>query len=143
MIARFPRNTGAESAGTVKCSYVLRIPTTMPENAEQRHDREEPRAPRPTASALSCPGLPKMPMIHGMTRMKIAVSALSPSSISQKRVDATRHARACVSPLLEQLAEDGNERGRGAPRSATRRARTRFGSWNATVKALIFPVAPK
>ena len=111
----------------------------MPETPSSVTIGKSTRA-RPTASALSWPGLPKMPMIHGATRMKIAVSALSPSSISQKSVDATRHAR-LRSPFSRSSLKTGTNADESAA-SATS-ARTRFGSWNATVNALIFPVAPK
>ena len=36
---------------------------------------------RVTASAASLPGSPKSPITHGATRMKMHVSAVSPSSI--------------------------------------------------------------
>ena len=44
--------------------------------------------------------------------------------------------------LLQQLAEDRDERGAESGMSAAS-ARTRFGIWNATVKALISPSTPK
>ena len=46
----------------------------------------------PTARALSPPGLPKGAMTHGASTMKSALRPPSPRSISQKRLDATRHA---------------------------------------------------
>ena len=72
--------------------------------------------------------------------MYSAVRAVSPSSISQKRLDATRQARR-RSPLSSRSLKTGtNADDRAA--SATS-ARTRFGIWNATVKALIRPETPK
>ena len=72
--------------------------------------------------------------------MKSAVSPPSPSSVSQKSVDATRHAR-CFSPRSSSSLKTGTN----APESAASAtsARTRFGIWIATVKALIFPATPK
>ncbi len=94
---------------------------------------------RPTASARSWPGLPNTPITHGAMRMKSALSAVSPSSISQKRLDATRHAR--FGSFFSRSRKTGTNADESAA-SATS-ARTRFGSWNATVNALIFPVVPK
>ena len=90
---------------------------------------------RPTASAQSWPGSPKTPITHGATRMKSAVSAVRPSSISQKSVDATRHAR--FLSFSSRSVKTGTNADESAA-SATS-ARKRFGSWNATVKALILP----
>ena len=62
------------------------------------------------------------------------------SRTSQKIVEARRHARA-RSPFSSSSLKTGTN----APESAWSaiRARTRFGIWNATVNALIFPAAPK
>jgi hypothetical protein len=79
-------------------------------------------------------------MIHGAATMNSAVSAESARSTSQKRLDATRQAR-CLSPLSCSSVKTGTKADERAA-SATR-ARTRFGTWNATVKALILPAAPK
>ena len=79
-------------------------------------------------------------MTTGAIRMKIAESAPSPSSINQKSVEATRHAR-CRSPLSSNSLNTGTNAEESAA-SATS-ARTRFGIWNATVNALIRPAAPK
>jgi len=72
--------------------------------------------------------------------MKSAVSPPRPSSISQKRVDATRQAR-LRSPFSNSSLKTGTKAEESAA-SATS-ARTRFGTWKATVKALIRPAAPK
>ena len=72
--------------------------------------------------------------------MKSAVSAPRPSSISQKSVEATRHAR-FRSPFSSSSLKTGTNADESAA-SATS-ARTRFGIWNATVNALIRPAAPK
>ena len=94
---------------------------------------------RPTASARSWPGLPKTPITHGATRMNNALSAVSPSSISQKRLDATRQAR--FGSFFSRSMKTGTNADESAA-SATS-ARTRFGNWNAIVNALIFPAVPK
>ena len=85
-------------------------------------------------------GLPNRSITHGATRMKSAESAVSPSSISQKRLDATRHARR-RSPFSSRSLNTGTNADDSAA-SATS-ARIRFGTWNATVNALIRPAAPK
>ena len=90
---------------------------------------------RPIASAESLPGSPKMPITHGAMRMKSAVSAVRPSSISQKSVDATRQAR--FLSFSRRSVKTGTNADESAA-SATS-ARKRFGSWNATVNALILP----
>ena len=79
-------------------------------------------------------------MIQGATTMKSAVRADRISSTSQKRLDATRQARR-RSPFSSSSVNTGTKADCRAA-SATS-ARTRFGTWNATVKALIFPAAPK
>ncbi len=71
--------------------------------------------------------------------MKRAVRAVRPSAKRNKRLEATRHARA-LSPFSSSSLNTGTNAELSA-RSATR-ARTRFGTWNATVKALIPPSAP-
>jgi len=81
-----------------------------------------------------------MSITHGATRTKSAVSAVSPRSISQKRLEATRQAR-LRSPFSSSSLNTGTNADESAA-SATR-ARTRFGIWNATVNALIRPAAPK
>ena len=68
------------------------------------------------------------------------VRAPSPSSISQKMVDATRQAR-----LRSPFARSSLKTGTNADESAwsATSERTRFGTWNATVNALTRPAAPK
>ena len=66
---------------------------------------------RPTASAASLPGSPKSPITHGAIRMKMHVRAVSPSSINQKRLDATRQARR-RSPFSSRSLKTGHEGGR-------------------------------
>src|SRR3954452_15968361 len=79
-------------------------------------------------------------MIHGEMTMKSAVRPPRPSSTSQKRLEATRHAR-FRSPLTRSSLKTGtNADDRAA--SATS-ARTVFGIRNATSKALIAPTVPK
>ena len=79
-------------------------------------------------------------MSSGAIRISSAVSAPRTSSVSQSSVDATRQAR-----LRSPLSSSSLNTGTNAPDSAASAtsARTRFGSWNATVNALIFPVTPK
>jgi hypothetical protein len=73
--------------------------------------------------------------------MNSAVTAPRPSSKSQKRLDATRQARA-RSPFSSSSLKTGTNAEESAA-SATS-ARTRFGTWNATVNALIpAPSTPK
>ena len=80
-----------------------------------------------------------MRITHGARRMKSALSAVRPSNINQKSVDATRHAR--FLSVRRRSMKTGTNADESAA-SATS-ARTRFGSWNAIVNALIFPAAPK
>ena len=79
-------------------------------------------------------------MSSGASRMKSAVMPPRTSSVSQKRVDATRHAR-FFSPRSRSSLKTGTK----APESAASAtsARTRFGIWIATVNALIRPETPK
>ena len=80
-------------------------------------------------------------MIHGASTMKRTVSAAEPEEDQpeERRGDAPRP-RAL--PLLEQLAEDGHERGRESAASATS-ARTVFGIRKAISNALMGPRTPK
>ena len=73
-------------------------------------------------------------------RMKSAVTPPPIRRKSQKIVDATRQARA-FSPFSSSSLKTGTKAEESAA-SATS-ARIRFGIWNATVKALIGPRAPK
>ena len=107
----------------------------IPESAEQRDDREE-HAREPDGEVEVAAGSPNGCMSSGATRMKSAVSPPSPSSISQKRLDATRQAR-LRSPFSSSSLKTGTNADESAA-SATS-ARTRFGIWNATVNALILP----
>ena len=106
MITRF-HATGA-SAGSAKWWYVLRIPTTIPESPSRTTIGKSTRE-SPTARSKSPPGSPNGRMSSGASRMKSAVTPPRTSSVSQKSVEATRQAR-CLLALLEQLAEDGDER---------------------------------
>ena len=105
MITRF-QATGVR-AGIVNSSYELRIPTMTPERPSRATIGKRTRE-RPIARSSS---YPKRRMTSGAARMKAAVRAVSASSSSQKTVEATRQARAALA-LLEQLAEDGDERAR-------------------------------
>ena len=72
--------------------------------------------------------------------MKTAVTPPRPRSVSQKSVDATRHAR-CFSPRSRSSLKTGTKAPERAASATSER--TRFGIWIATVKALIFPATPK
>ena len=121
MITRF-QATGAR-AGAAKCSYVFRMPTTIPESPRSTTIGKRTRA-RPTARSKSPPGFPNGRRSSGASRMKIAVIAPRPRSISQKSVEATRQAR-CFSPRSSISLKTGTK----APESAASAssARTRFG----------------
>src|SRR5215211_1083083 len=79
-------------------------------------------------------------MTHGASSMKRAVMPVRPRRTSQKRVEATRHARARW-PFSSISLNTGTNADESAA-SATR-ARRRFGTWKATVNALISPWTPK
>ena len=86
------------------------------------------------------PPYPKARITHGAITMKSAVSPPRPSSISQKRLEATRQAR-LRSPFSSSSLKTGtNAEERAA--SATS-ARIVFGTRNATSNALIDPTVPK
>ena len=104
---------------------MFRIPTTIPETPRRATIGKSTRD-SPTARLSSPPGSPNMPITHGATRMKSAVSAVSPSSISQKRLEATRQARR-RSPFSISSLKTGTNADESAA-SATS-ARTRFGNW--------------
>ena len=111
------------------------IPETPSSTTIGKRTRE-----RPIASALSPPGLPNGAITSGAMTMKSAVSAPSPSSISQKRLEATRQAR-LRSPFSSSSLKTGTKAEESAASATSERMR--FGTWNATVKALILPAAPK
>ena len=98
------------------------------------------RRESPTARSKSPPGVPNSSTISGAIRTNTAVRAVEKSRTSQKIVDATRHAR-----VRSPFSSSSLKTGTNAPESAASAtsARTRFGIWNATVNALIFPAAPK
>ncbi len=79
-------------------------------------------------------------MTQDAIRMKSAVSAVSPSNISQKSDEATRQAR-LRSPFSSRSLKTGTNAEESAA-SATS-ARTVFGMRNATSNALIGPRTPK
>ena len=72
--------------------------------------------------------------------MQTAVTPPRPSSISHSTLEATRHARA-RSPLTSSSLKTGTN-AEDRAWSATS-DRIRFGTWKATVNALILPLAPK
>ena len=79
-------------------------------------------------------------MIGSAKSTKSAVSAPQMRQIKKKRLDATRNA-SLRSPFSSSSVKTGTK----APWSAesANRARTRFGTWKAIVKADITPVTPK
>ncbi len=79
-------------------------------------------------------------MTQGASRMKSAVTPVSPRSMSQKIVEATRQARA-RSPRSRSSLKTGTKAEESAVSAAS--ARIRFGTWKATVNALIGPSTPK
>ena len=66
--------------------------------------------------------------------------AARPRSRSQKRVEATRHAR-FRSPFSRSSLKTGTNADESAASATSERMR--FGTWKATVNALILPPAPK
>ncbi len=111
------------------------MPTNTPETPSSTTIGNSTRD-RPTASDLSPPGFPNKSISHGATSTNSAVRAVSPSSISQNRLEATRQARRRSPRSISSLNTGTNADDRAA--SATS-ARTRLGTWKATVKALIRP----
>jgi hypothetical protein len=96
---------------------------------------------RESVTARSWSARSKRPITQGAMTMNTAVSPVRPSRRSQKRLEATRHARA-RSPFSSSSVKTGTKAEESAA-SATS-ARKRFGTWKATVKALIpAPSTPK
>ena len=81
-------------------------PDDDPAHAEERDRREQHTGKGHDKVAV----VAEQPMTQGATRMNSAVGKARPSSISHSMVEATRQAR--LAPALEELAEDGHERGR-------------------------------
>jgi hypothetical protein len=111
----------------------------MPESPSRTTIGKRTRA-SPTASCLSPPGFPKGVISQGASTIPSAVRPPSPSRISQKRLEATRQAR-LRSPFSSSSLKTGTNAEEIAASASS--ARTRFGTWNATVNALIRPCAPK
>jgi len=87
---------------------LLRIPTITPEIPSRTTIGKRTRE-SPIASWRSPPGLPKGAITSGAMTMKNAVRAPSPSSISQKRLEATRQAR-FRSPFSRSSLKTGTNR---------------------------------
>ena len=104
---------------------MLRIPTTIPETPSRITIGKSTRE-SPTARVSFPPGTPKRRTTHGAIRMKNALSAVRPSSISQKRLEATRQAR-LRSPFSISSLKTGTNADESA--ASARSARTRFGNW--------------
>jgi hypothetical protein len=92
------------------------------------------------ARSLSPPGSPNGAITSGAKMISNAVRPPSPSSISQKRLEATRQAR-LRSPFWRSSLKTGTKADESAASATSERKR--FGTWKATVKALILPAAPK
>ncbi len=136
MIATF-QITGM-SACAVNSSYELRIPTTIPETPMRTTTGKRIRESVVARSSRS--PRPKSRMIRGASSIRRAVTAPRTISTSQKSVEATRQARSRWSFSRSSL-KTGTKAELNAVSAA--RARTRFGSWKATVNALISPSTPK
>ncbi len=141
MITAF-QATGA-SAGTLKWSNELSMPTTRPERASSttigaiRRARFTVRSR--SAGSSSKPGANRA--ISGPAKItNSAVIAPRTSRIRKKSVDATRNAS-----LRSPFSSSSVKTGTNAPcraESATR-ARIRLGTWKAIVNADIAPLTPK
>ena len=141
MITRF-HATGA-SAGTLKCSNELSIPTTSPERASSTTigniSCDSATVRSRSAGSSSKPGANSN--ISGPARTtNSAVTAPSTSVIRKNRLEATRNAS-----LRSPFSSSSVKTGTNAPWSAesANSARTRFGTWKAIVKADIAPETPK
>ena len=108
MITRF-HATGA-SAGTVKWSYALRIPTITPERPSRTTIGKRTRE-RPTARSASPPGLAEQAddRRRGEHEQRRQPAGDEEDEPEDRRSDAP--GADAVAPL-EQLAEDGDERAR-------------------------------
>src|SRR5215217_1568161 len=141
MITRF--HAAGASAGTVKCSKELSIPTTRPESASSTTMGNISRA-RLTVSSLSAGSSSKpgaiRPISGSANRMKSAVTAPSARQIRNRRLEATLNA-SLRSPFSSSSLKTGTK----APWSAesANSARMRFGTWKAIVNADMAAVTPK
>ena len=141
MITRF--HASGASAGTLKCSNVLSIPTTTPDSASSSTigniTRESPTVRSLSSGWSSKPGA-SSGMITGASSVKSTVSAPSTKMIRKKRLEATWKASLRL-PFSSSSAKTGTN----APWSAAsaNSARIRFGNWNAIVNADIAPLTPK
>ena len=141
MITRF-QAVGA-SAGTLKCSKLLSIPTTTPDSASSSTIGNISWV-SPTVRSFSA-GLSSKPgantLISGSAKMmNSAVTAPRTSVIRKNRLDATWNASRFL-PFSSSSVKTGTN----APWSAesANSARIRLGTWKAIVNADIAPLTPK
>ncbi len=139
MMKRF-QASGA-SAGTLKCSNEFSMPTTNPERPSSRTIGNSRRASEIVSSVSwgPKPGATSG-MIRGASSVNSAVTPPSTRQIRKKKLEATRKAS-----LRSPFSSSSVKTGTNAPCSAmsANRARTRFGTWKAIVKADIAPLTPK
>jgi hypothetical protein len=141
MITRF--HTSGASAGTVKCSNELSMPTITPDSASSKTVGNRIR-PIVTVRSLSS-GLSAKPgatifITNGATSSNASVTPPRISRIIRNSVEATRKASFFL-PVSSSSVKTGTK----APwrAASANSARTRFGTWNAIVNADIGPVTPK
>jgi hypothetical protein len=129
------------SAGTANWSKLLRTPTTSPDKPSSSTIGKRICARRTVRSVRfwSKPGA-KSGMIRGASSTNSAVSTPSTTAITNTSADATRNASARL-----RFSSCSVNTGTNAAWSAAsaKRLRTRFGTWNAIVNALIGPFTPK
>ena len=139
MIARF-QNSGEIAPGP-KVSKLFRIPTTRPVSPSSSTIGNSNRARLTvrSVSSWSNPGA-NSGITTGASSTNSAVSRPRTTAITNSSADATRNASARL-PFSSSSVKTGTN---AACRAASaNRLRTRFGTWNAIVNALIGPLTPK
>src|SRR3954449_10817139 len=141
MITTF-QATGA-SAGTLKCSNELSMPTTSPDSASSSTIGNISRARftvRSASAGLSSKPGANTPMMGRASRMNSRVITPRTRQITKNRLEATRKA-SLRSPFSSSSVNTGTK----APWRAesANSARTRFGTWKAIVNADIAAETPK
>jgi hypothetical protein len=131
--------TSGASAGTLKWSYALRIPTTRPFRPSSRTignstcDRPVARSSSPAVSVSSG-------MRTGAASTKSAVIEPSPPTITTASVEARANASRRL-PFSSRSVKTGTNAALSA--ESAKRLRTRLGTWKATVNAEKAPLVPK
>ena len=140
MITTF--QTSGASAGIVKCSCALRIPTTRPLRPSSTTIGNSTWL-SPTVRSSSA-GVDSSPVNSGIStgasRMNASVSV--PSATSSSPASAAASCSASRRRLFSSSSEKTGTNADESAASATS-ARIRFGTWNASVKADIAPDVPK